>query len=95
MPRVIQLALGGVTVLAALFLSRVAWSLTTKMVVFAVTCAAVVLVALWYERRLPRGGAERTGPDEVMPGAESALPRSSWQGCGALAATGGHCGAGS
>jgi len=68
-PRQIQAAVAAVAVLSALLSARAAWSFETKRMAFVGVVVVVMLVALRFERRLPRRGAEPAGPNEVMPGA--------------------------
>ena len=72
-PRVVQVALGAGAVLASLLLARATWSLTTKMLAFVGVAVLVALVAVHFERRLPRRGAEPAAAGEVMPGARGFL----------------------
>lgn len=68
--RVFHVVVGGGMVLCLLLLTRTGWSFGVQSAVLFGLAALVVVLTLRFGPRLPPGGVEEVGPDEVMPGAE-------------------------
>jgi hypothetical protein len=65
-----QVVVGGGLVVALLLLTRTGWSFGVQSAVLFGLAALVVVITMRFGPRLPPGGVEEVGPDEVMPGAE-------------------------